>query len=121
MVDNTNRLAGTAYATIDGVSYPITDAKYSPGTVTRESLSGMDGVHGYKESPRPGSMSATVRDTGNLSVIAFNQMTNSSVVFELANGKTIVGRNMWTVEAQEVDSGEATFDVKWEGLSVTEN
>ena len=50
----------------------------------------------------------------------FNAMTNVTVTVELANGKTIIGRNMWTVEAQEVKTAEATFEVKWEGFSVEE-
>ena len=47
-------------------------------------------------------------------------MTNSTVVLKLANGKTIFGRNMWTVDVQEVKTAEATLEVKWEGPSVTE-
>ena len=40
-----------------------------------------------------------------MSVADFNAMTNVSVVAELANGKTIVGRNMWTVDAQDEHDG----------------
>jgi hypothetical protein len=32
------------------------------------------------------------------------------VIAELANGKTIIGKGLWSVNAQEVDSEEATFD-----------
>src|SRR5260363_402086 len=37
-----------------------------------------------------------------------------------ANGKTVVGRNMWTVETQETKAAEGTFEVKWEGPFVEE-
>lgn len=121
MADTTNRLAGTAYLAVDGTNYMLAgDFAYNPSKVTRETLTGQDRVHGYSEKPVAGSMSATLRDAGGLTVAKFNAMTNVTVTVELANGKTIIGRNMWTVESQEVKTAEATFEVKWEGFSVEE-
>lgn len=121
MADNTNRLAGIAYIYVDGQSYMLAaDAAYSVSRVKRESLSGQSGVQGYSETPIPGSISGTFRDAGSLTVAKFNAMTNVTVMLELANGKMITGRNMWTVDSQEVKSAEATFEVKFEGFSVEE-
>lgn len=117
-----NLLAGTASVTVDGATYLVEGGfKYNPSTVTRESLTGMDGVHGYKEKFIAPSISMSLRDTGGLTVNAVNGMTNVTVVAQLANGKTIIGRNMWTVESQEVDSEDAKFDVKFEGPQVSES
>ncbi|MCP3017961.1 phage tail tube protein [Cupriavidus basilensis] len=122
MADNTNRLAGTANVTVDGKSYMLVgDFEYNPSKFTRQTLSGQDGVHGYSETPRPGSISGTLRDSADLTVADLNSMTNVTIVAELANGKTIIGRNMWTIEDQTAKSTDATIEVKWEGLSVTEN
>lgn len=122
MADTTNRIAGTAYLTVNGQSFMVVgEFSYNPSKVVRESLKGMDGIHGYKEAPTVPHISAKLRDSGGLSVVALNAMTNVTVVAELANGKTIIGRNMWTVEEQTVQSEDATLDVKWEGLSVSEN
>src|SRR5260364_260741 len=96
------------------------DLSYNVSSVSRESLLGMDGVHGYKETPHAGFISATLRDAGGLTVADFNAMTNVTVTVELANGKTVVGRNMWTVETQETKAAEGTFEVKWEGPFVEE-
>ncbi|MFZ6690229.1 phage tail tube protein [Undibacterium sp. SXout20W] len=121
MADTTNRLAGIAYLSVDGQTYMLAgDLTYSPSKVTRETIVGQDRVHGYSEKPHPGSISGTIRDAGGLSVAAFNAMTNVTVTCELANGKTVVGRNMWTADAQEVKTAEGTFEVKWEGFSVEE-
>jgi hypothetical protein len=121
MANDTNRLAGTAYLSVDGVTYMLVgDFEYSPSTKNRESLVGMDGVHGYKEKPMAPHISGTLRDSAGLSVASLNDMTNVSVVAELANGKTVVGRNMWTVESQTAKSEDGTIEVKWEGFSVTE-
>ncbi|MDW3683951.1 phage tail tube protein [Cupriavidus sp. CV2] len=122
MADNTNRIAGTANLTVDGKSYMVAgDFEYNPSKVTRQTLSGQDGVHGFSETPRPGSISATLRDAGGLTVADLNDMTNVTVVTELANGKTIIGSSMWTIEDQTAKSTDATIEVKWEGLRVTEN
>lgn len=50
-------------------------------------------------------------------------MSDATIHLELANGKNVTGRNMWTVDAQEVKTQEGTFEVRFEGMtgSVTEN
>jgi len=116
-----NLLAGIAYLSIDGTSYYVVgEAKYSVASVKRETVSGMDGVHGFKENPQAGYIALKLRDTGGLSVADFNAMTGVTVVLSLANGKTIMASNAWTVEAQEVDVGEAAFDVRFESAKVEE-
>lgn len=121
MADTTNRLAGVAYLTVDGVSYALRgELSYNPSYVTRETVAGMDGIHGYIEKPFAGYIEGTFTDSGGLTVANFNAMTNSTVMAELANGKVIVGRNMWTVDTQEVNSAEGSVKVKWEGPSVVE-
>jgi hypothetical protein len=121
MADTNNRLAGIAYLSVDGQTYMLAgDLGYSPSKISRETLIGQDRVHGYAEKPHAGSISGTIRDAGGLSVASFNAMTNVTVTCELANGKTIIGRNMWTTDAHEVKTSEGTFEVKWEGFSVEE-
>ncbi|HGJ5864964.1 phage tail tube protein [Arsenophonus nasoniae] len=122
MGSTANRLAGTAYVTVNGITIMVAgDFTYSPSRFTRETLVGMDGVHGYKEKPNAPFISCRVRDSGGTSVADFNDQTDVTVVSELANGKTIIGEGMWTVRTQEVQSEEAVFEVRWEGGSVTEN
>lgn len=121
MADTTNRLAGIAYINADGKTHMLAgDLTYNTSKVTRETLTGQDRVHGYSEKPTPGQISAKLRDAGGLKVADFNAMTNVTVTLELANGKTVVGRNMWTIENQTVETAEGTFEVKWEGPSVEE-
>lgn len=119
--DTTNRLAGTAYVTVDGLTVMVAGQfKYSVSKVERTTLTGMDSVHGYKEKPRAPFISYQARDSGGTSLEGLNDATNVTVVVELANGKTVIGENMWSVNTQDVDSEEATFDMRWEGGSVTE-
>ena len=116
-----NLIAGTAQVVADGITYQLAgDAKYNPSSVKREALIGQDGFHGWKELPIPGSISMSIRDAGSLTVANFNSMRNSTVTLTLANGKTVIGRNMGTTEVNDVDSTEGKFDVKWEGPQVVE-
>lgn len=121
MADTTNRLAGIAYLSVDGQTYMLAgDLEYKVSKVARETLIGQDRVHGYSEKPVAGHIAGTIRDSGGLTVADINAMTNVTVVAELANGKTIVGRNMWSVEDQTVKTAEATFEVRWESAEVEE-
>lgn len=116
-------LAGTADLSVDGTTYMVTgDFKYKPGNRKRETLAGMDSVHGFKESPSAPFISFNLRDWGGLTVADINGWTDVTCVAKLANGKTVIGSAMWSVDEQEVDSTEAKFDVRLEGTdnAVTE-
>lgn len=121
MADTTNRIAGTAYLNVDGTDYLLRgNFEYTPSPVKRESIAGMDKVHGYIEKPNVPHISCTITDAGTLSITDLNGMTNVTVVCELANGKTITGRNMWTVDEQTGKAEDGTVEVRWEGPTVTE-
>jgi hypothetical protein len=47
--------------------------------------------------------------TAAAQVFGFNGQTNVNVIAELANGKTIIGRALWTVNVQEVESEDAVL------------
>lgn len=122
MADTTNRIAGIAYLSVDGKRYMLAgELAYNVSTVSRETIIGQDTVHGYSEKPHAPFISGSFRDAGSLTVADFNAMTNVNITCELANGKTVIGRNMWTVDTQEVKTSEATFEVKWEGPLVEED
>lgn len=120
--DTSNRIAGTASVVVDGVTIMVAGKfKYRPSKVKRETLTGMDRVHGYKETPVAGMISLDVRDSGGTSVSDFNDMTNVTVVATLANGKIIIGSGLWTTGEQEVESEDAIFNVTFEGDDVSES
>lgn len=123
MATSPNRLAGVCFVTVDGKSYAIAGAgAYRVNQETRESLLGQDGYHGYKAMPAAGMMSWTGRDGNGLSIKTLADTDNGTVVFELANGKVIVGRNMVrTGEPVAVNTEEGSYEIVWEGPEVTEN
>lgn len=123
MADTSNRIAGIATITVDGQNYRLRgNFKYSACKVKRETIAGQDGIHGYSEMPVAGFIEADLSDMGGLKVVSLNGMTNVTVVAELANGKQVIGRNMWQVG----DPIEATAEdgkltgVRWESYNVLE-
>lgn len=114
-------LAGTANYSVDGATYPVVgEAKWQVSTVKRETVTGMDGVHGFKETPVAGYIEVTIRDAGGMTVANFNAMRNNTHTLQLANGKTVVARNAWVVDTQEVDAVEGSFKLRAEGPNVIE-
>lgn len=123
MAANSNRLAGVMSATIDGRAYSVSgEGAYTVSSVKRETLMGQDGFHGYSEMPAPGKMSWKGRDGNAVAIKALNEASDATVVFSLANGKVVVGRNMARVgEPIEVNTEDASFAVDFEGPDVSEN
>lgn len=116
------RLAGITGLTIDGIAYMVvSDVTWSPARWRRETLIGLDAVHGFSELPQVGYIEATLRDSGDISVGDFNEMRCVEVQVQLANGKVVGGSNMWCISALEVRAAEGTFQVRFDGIDVSEN
>jgi hypothetical protein len=121
MANNTRRLGGISSVTIDGVQYlTIGDIEYSASTVKRETLSGVDAVHGYSEMPVAGFISMNLRDAGDLTVADFNAMTSSNVQATLANGKGVLVSGGWTTDVQEIATETGSFKVRFDSDTVIE-
>ena len=115
------RLSGITGLTIDGTPYMVvSDVTWSPVRWRRETLVGLDSVHGFSEVPIQGYIEATLRDAGDLSVDSFNEMRCVEVQVQLANGKVVGGANMWNTSALEVRAAEGTFQVRFDGTDVAE-
>lgn len=116
------RLAGITGLTIDGNAYMVvSDVTWSPSRWKRETLTGLDSVHGFSETPIAGYIEATLRDSGDIIVDDFNELRCCEVLVTLANGKVVGGANMWCTSALEVRAAEGTFQVRFDGLLVQEN
>jgi len=115
------RLAGITGVTIDGNAYMVvSDVTWSPAKWKRETLLGLDSVHGFSEVPIQGYIEATLRDSGSISVGDFNEMRCVEVQVMLANGKVVGGTSMWNTSALEVRAAEGTFQVRFDGQDVSE-
>ena len=116
-------IAGYASVTVDGRAYLVAgEGSWRPSGNSRESMNGQDGYHGTKRMPMPGKMSWKFRDDGTVPVSALSEAVDATVVFQLANGKIIIGRNMSRVGDApiEVATEDSTATVDFEGPDVSE-
>lgn len=114
------RVAGVSQINIDGINYNVTEHSWSSGSRERETMRSLTGVDGYRETIVAPFIEATLRDAGNITVGAFANKTDTTVILRLANGKVVAGDGMWNIPLPEVSSGEATFRVRFEGGRVRE-
>ena len=115
------RIAGVAYIFVDGAQYPLRgDLTVSTDTLEREGVAGMDGVHGFTETPRVPWIEGAISDLGGLSLMALQAMCDVTVTVELANGKVYVLRNAWTSTAREFNAADGQATVRFEGMSAEE-
>ena len=113
------RLAGLTSVHINGAAYAVIEYTWAPGRIQRETMLSLSGVDGFSAKPAIGHISVKLRDTQAVNVTSFNSMEDATVVLKLANGKSVVGHNMWNVPMPEVGQ-EASFDVRFEGDDVSE-
>jgi Phage tail tube protein len=115
------RIAGIAYLRVDGDLYPLRgNFTVSPSAVERQGIAGQDYVHGYSELPRVPFIEGDVSLVPTLSMDAVEQVTNSTVTAELANGRVYVLREAWCRSALELNSREGQVRIRFEGVSCTE-
>ena len=118
---DSNRLAGTAYLAINGKSMALAgDFAYQVSTPTREALVGQDGYHGYSEKPGHGVITATLRNSDKVSLTDLGNLVAATITVELANGKTVIGGQMFTTEKPKAKADDAGIEIEWHGPSVTE-
>lgn len=113
------RLAGVTSFTVNGSAFAVTEFSWDPGSVERESLTSLSGVDGYRELPVAPYISGKFRDGSAVNVTGFTQASNATVVVQLANGKQIVGHNLWFTGRPGASGADAVFDFKFEGAQGT--
>ena len=115
------RIGGIINIQVNGV---LLDAKgafeYDLGGVTRETVAGVDGIHGYTEKPKAAFIDGTITDRGNLDLKALANGKNQTVTLKLANRKTVVLRNGWYVGDATGNTEQSEIKVRWEGASAQE-
>jgi len=113
------RLSGITAASVNGTAISVIEFAWDPANVENTTVSSLSGVDGYDQKPVAPYISGKFRDTAANSVTSFTGMSNATVVFLLANGKQIVGHNLWYVGRPGVNGADAGFDFRFEGVAGT--
>jgi hypothetical protein len=115
------RIGGIIRLTIDGTQQRAKgNFTYNLGANKREAVIGADGVHGYKETPQAPFIEGAISDSSSLDVASLLDLTDSTVILEVANGKSIVLRDAYYTGDGEVSAEEGEIKVKFEGVSAEE-
>lgn len=116
-----NRIAGTAYLKVDGEQFALRGAlTISIDRFERAGVAGMDGVHGYTETPRVPFIEGEFSDIGGMSLARVQDICNATVTAEVLTGKTYLLRNAWTSAARELDGAAGSVTIRFEGMSGAE-
>jgi hypothetical protein len=113
-----SRIAGVAFLRVDGQQYALKgNLSIAIDPFSREGIAGMDGVHGYKETPLVPHITFDISDTGGLSMQQLRAYCNSTVTAELGNGKTYLLRGAWTAAVMELNAVDGQITVQFQGLA----
>jgi hypothetical protein len=117
----TNRIGGVLSLKVDGNQYEARgNFHVTPSTVKRDGIAGQDGVHGYTEMPVVPSIKGDMSIGNQLSLEALEEITDSTVQVQLANGNTYVLTQAWVTSAFDVDTVEGKVEVTFQGITCEE-
>ena len=113
------RLAGITAFSVNGTAIPVIEFAWDPASVENTTMTSLSGVDGYEQKPVAPYISGKFRDSAAMNVTRFTNLTDATVVVLLANGKQIVGHNLWYIGRPGVSGSDATFDFRFEGVQGT--
>jgi hypothetical protein len=110
------RVAGTCYVYQDGRQVSLGGTfNIGPSTVNRESVSGLSGRVGVKETWVSSYMEAEIIKTPDLRLTDIEKITDATITAELADGTTAVLYNACQVGELEYSAADGTVTVRWDG------
>lgn len=115
------RVGGVLQISYDGTQIPAKGSfTVSPSSVEREGVAGQDYVHGYTEKPRVPFIKGEITTRAEVSLEDLLAITGATVTANLANGRSYVLTDAWTKGAFEINTGEGTFDIEFQGITCEE-
>jgi hypothetical protein len=118
---NAQRIGGLLALRVDGNLYEARGSfQVTPSKVKRTGVAGQDGVHGYIEEPIVPQIKGDLSIGNMLSIEDLDNITDSTVQVQLANGRTYVLVDAWTVAGSVIDAHDGKVDVTFEGISCEE-
>lgn len=113
-------IGGRVFLSIDGNRVEVRGNVTSNigQTAMRETVTGVDRVHGYTEKPVAPFIQCDLTEKPEYSLTEINKITDTTVTAELADGRSLVLRNCWHVGEVERNSEEGSLgSVRFEGIS----
>lgn len=112
------RVGGIITLKVDGSRYSAKgDFTYGLGTPKREPVIGTGDIAGYKETPQVAFVEGAITDSPDIKTVDIANITNATIVLELANGKSIVLREAYFAGDAQGTTGEGEFAIRFESVS----
>jgi hypothetical protein len=113
-----SRVGGIIFVKLDGVALRAKGSfTINPGIDKKEMIVGMDGVHGYKQTPQAAKISGAITDDSDLDVEALYKTVDATVTVELANGKVFVCEKAAFTGEGDATTEEGEISVEFEGFN----
>ena len=110
------KIAGTASFTVNGKKYLLRgNLSIGFNDKQRESIMGLDGYHGIKETSIPAFIECDLTDTSDLDLNLISNLADVTVNFMLINGKSGVLRNAYQINQISLNAEDGLFTVRFEG------
>ena len=111
------RVCGKIFIKANGTQYKAKGSwTYNLGKDKREAVVGADSVHGFKAMPQVPFIEGTITDDSNLSLETLLDLTDATVILELANGKIIsLNEAFWAADGN-VSTEEGEIEARFEGI-----
>jgi len=112
------RVGGLLFLKVDSELFQAKgEFTYNINPVKRESVVGVDTVHGFKEEPKVQFVEGAITDSDELDLPGFQAIRDATLTLELANGKVIQLREAFYAADGDVTSSEGEIQVRFEGIS----
>jgi len=112
------RVGGLLFLKVDGELFQAKgEFTYNINPVKRESVVGVDNVHGFKEEPKAIFVEGAITDSDELDLEAFQKIRDATLTLELANGKVIQLREAFYASDGDVTSSEGEIAVRFEAIT----
>lgn len=112
------RVGGLLFLKVDGELFQAKgEFTYNINPVKRESVVGVDSVHGFKEEPKVVFIEGAITDSDELDLEGFQAIRDATLTLELANGKVIQLRESFYAADGDVTSSEGEIQVRFEGIT----
>ncbi len=113
-------LGGRVFLKIDGEQLSVLGNITSNvgQTVTRETVTGTDGVHGYTEKPVAPFIQCDLTERAEFPLSMISAVNDATITAELADGRSLLLRNAFQVgDVERNPEGGSLGSVRFEGLS----
>lgn len=116
-----NRRGGITFLTINGQRYSCKGSvEYTLGVGKRETIVGVDSVHGFSENPQAATCKMSITDASDLDVRALQSIDDATVIVELANGKTVAFYEAWQTGENTITTDEGEIAVQFDAKRAEE-